>query len=260
MKISIVTISFNQRKYLKKCIDSILSQDYPNLEYIIVDPGSSDGSRELIESYGDKVIRVFEKDSGAADGLNKGFSMATGEILGFINSDDELLPGALKVIAESFQKHQGFDVISGCGYFTDSDGKRLKAIVPSKFTPWRYAMGVVSIFQQGTLFKRSAFLKTSGFNKENKTCWDGELFLDMALAGAKFMTIGSDIAIFRLHDGSITGSGRLNEIYQKERERLFLKSIGRPRKPLDRIYTVIAKIKKWLFEPSWLFRRLTHHC
>lgn len=260
MKISIITISFNQIEYLEQCIDSILNQDYPDLEYIVVDPGSTDGSRELIESYGNKIVSVFEKDSGAADGLNKGFSRATGEIIGFINSDDELLPSALKIIATTFQKNKSFDVISGCGYFTNAEGKRLKPIVPSKFRSWQYAMGAVSIFQQGTFFKRSAFLKTSGFNKDNKACWDGELFLDMALAGAKFMTIGNDIALFRLHDGSITGSGRLTDIYRKERERLFLKSIGRPRKPLDRAYAVIAKIKKWLFEPSWLFRRLTHHC
>ena len=68
MKISVVTISFNQAAYLGWCIDSVLSQDYPDIEYIIVDPGSNDESREIIESYGDRIIKVFEKDAGAADG------------------------------------------------------------------------------------------------------------------------------------------------------------------------------------------------
>ncbi|PMX34065.1 hypothetical protein C1Y26_29800 [Pseudomonas sp. MPR-R2A7] len=71
MKISIVTISFNQADYLKKCIDSVLSQHFNDLEYIVVDPGSTDGSREIIESYGDRLIKVFEKDTGAADGLKE---------------------------------------------------------------------------------------------------------------------------------------------------------------------------------------------
>ena len=94
MKISVVTISFNQAKYLRQCIDSVLNQNYQNIEYIIVDPGSTDGSRQIIESYGDRVIKIFEKDAGPADGLNMGFSRATGDIFYFINSDDYVLPGA----------------------------------------------------------------------------------------------------------------------------------------------------------------------
>ena len=95
MKISIVTISFNQEKYLRQCIDSVLSQTGCEVEYIVVDPGSTDRSREIIESYGDKIIRVFESDDGPADGLARGFGRATGRVYGWINSDDYLLPGAL---------------------------------------------------------------------------------------------------------------------------------------------------------------------
>ena len=86
MKISVVTISYNQAGYLKQCIDSVLNQDYPDIEYIIVDPGSTDGSREIIESYGDRVIKIFEPDTGPANGLNKGFHRATGDIFYFIKA------------------------------------------------------------------------------------------------------------------------------------------------------------------------------
>src|SRR5215469_3817006 len=103
MKITIVTLSFNQRDYLKEAIESIVGQHYPELEYIIVDPGSRDGSRELIEQFGSAVtIRLFEPDKGPADGLIKGFNLATGGIYGFINSDDALMPGALKRVADFF--------------------------------------------------------------------------------------------------------------------------------------------------------------
>ena len=96
MKFSVVTVSFNQRQYLEECLTSVLGQDYPSLEYIVVDPGSTDGSRELIESLGSRLAAVlFEPDQGAADGLNKGFQRASGEIFGFLNSDDALLPGAM---------------------------------------------------------------------------------------------------------------------------------------------------------------------
>src|SRR6056297_1925233 len=102
MKFSIVTISYNQVEFLSQCIDSVFSQDVEDLEYIIVDPGSTDGSRELIEAYSDRIVKVFEKDKGPADGLNKGFDVATGDVYGFINSDDYLLPGALRSVSDYF--------------------------------------------------------------------------------------------------------------------------------------------------------------
>ena len=87
MKFSVVTISFNQRQYLDEALCSVLTQDYPAIEYIVVDPGSTDGSRELIESFANRLARVvFEPDQGAADGLNKGFQHASGDIFGFLNS------------------------------------------------------------------------------------------------------------------------------------------------------------------------------
>src|SRR3974390_2320485 len=104
MKISIVTLSFNQRDYLQQALDSVLSQDYSNLEYIVVDPGSIDGSRELIRSYGARIAHtIFEPDRGAADGLNRGFASATGDVFGFLNADDILLPGSLKRVASFFE-------------------------------------------------------------------------------------------------------------------------------------------------------------
>ncbi len=257
MKISIVTISYNQAEYLKRCIDSILSQDHDDIEYIVVDPGSTDGSREIIQSYGDRIIKVFEKDSGAADGLNKGFAHATGEILGFINSDDELLPGALRTISLAFKKNPRAGAISGCGYFIDATGERIKPIIPSKFTAKRYTLGSVTLFQQGTFFKRDDFVRVGGFNPNNKTCWDGELFLDMAISGTRFYTIPNNVAHFRIHASSITGSGRLNEPYARDSERLFSKVFKRSRSHSDKYLMLLARLCKFFLEPSWLFRRAT---
>ena len=94
-RVSIVTISYNQAQFLERTILSVLDQDYPEIEYIVVDPGSTDGSREIIERYGSRISKVILRpDRGAADGLNSGFAEASGQILGFLNSDDTLLPGA----------------------------------------------------------------------------------------------------------------------------------------------------------------------
>ncbi len=258
MKISIVTISYNQAQFLEQAILSVINQNYHNIEYIVVDPGSTDGSRDIIEKYRSRISKVvLEKDVGAADGLNKGFSFATGDVLGFLNSDDVLLPNALARIASFFNTHPRVHVVSGCGYYTDSDGIRLRRIVPSKLTGWLYVHGGVSVFQQGTFFLAPYFRKVRGFNIENKTCWDGELFLDMALAGARFATIGDDIAHFRLHEGGITGSGRLEEEYRKDTARLFTKVTGREWSTLDAVQYMVARVAKGLVDPLYLLRRVS---
>src|SRR5262252_9768046 len=119
-KVSIVTISFNQSEFLERAIRSVLEQDYPNLEYIVVDPGSTDGSREIIDRYRSRIAKiVLEPDSGPADGLNKGFAHTTGDILGFLNSDDILFPGAI-TSAVSFLKSKDVDVVSGHATVIDS--------------------------------------------------------------------------------------------------------------------------------------------
>src|ERR1700744_4255154 len=102
LKFSVVTISFNQRQYLEEALRSVLTQEYPAIEYILVDPGSTDGSRELIEGFAGELDRVvFEPDQAAADGLNNGFQHASGDIFGFLNSDDVLLPGAMRSVADA---------------------------------------------------------------------------------------------------------------------------------------------------------------
>lgn len=258
MKISIVTISYNQGRFLERAILSVLTQNYADVEYIVVDPGSTDGSREIIEKYNNRISKVvLEKDSGAADGLNKGFSYASGDIFGFLNADDELLPNALSRIASYFYAHPKVDVVSGCGYFTDSEGVRLRRIVPSKFTAWLYAHGGITIFQQGTFFRAACFRKVGGFNIDNTTCWDAELLLDFASANARFATIGDDLAHFRLHKGGITGSRRLEEKFHRDSERLFVKATGRERNRLDPIQDIAARLLKGLLDPAYYLRRIS---
>lgn len=254
MKISVVTISFNQAKYLKQCIDSVLTQDYENFEHIIVDPGSKDESREIIGSYGDRIIRVFEEDTGPADGLNRGFSKATGDILGFINADDFLLPGALRTIANHFTRNGLDHFISGCGYIS-RPGQRQVRITPTRITKIAYLYRAVTVFQQGTFFPRWQYEKVGGFNANNATCWDGELFLELACAGFRHEVIRDNIAVFRIHGDSISGSGRLQAVYRADVDRLFRKKLGRKRNVFDAILSFILRIRKVLTR-SLFYRRL----
>ncbi|MGE5490052.1 MAG: glycosyltransferase family 2 protein [Actinomycetota bacterium] len=257
MKISIVTISYNQASFIEEAIRSITEQDGADVEYIVVDPGSTDGSRAVIDRYRDRIAAtVYERDDGPADGLNKGFALATGDVLGFINADDVLLPGALGRIAAYFSENPEVDAVCGCGWIVDGEGRRIRRIVPTHFSKRLFAYGAVTLFQQGVFFRRSAFLETGGFNRENRTCWDGELFLDMAANGCRFGLLFEDIAAFRIHGASISGSGRLEERYRKDLERLFAKVVGRERNAGDRVLAKVFRLEKWLVNPRATAARL----
>lgn len=242
MKISIVTVSFNQRHFLKEAIDSVLNQGYEELEYIVVDPGSTDGSRELIQTYGDRIAHViFEPDKGAADGLNKGFAVATGEIYGFLNSDDLLMPDSLRRVGDFFQKHPECGMVMGNGHKIDGEGNRTDEIIARDFSVRRHLYGGTRWLQQSTFFRREAYLRSPKFNIENRTCWDGELFVNLASQGIKIGYIDADLSAFRIHGASISGTGRLLETYLKDHGRVFRQFQGREWGWLDNLW-------KWLYQ------------
>jgi len=251
MKFSIVTISFNQRQYLDEALCSVLSQDYPEIEYIVVDPGSTDGSRELIESFANQLARVvFEPDRGAADGLNKGFQHASGDILGFLNSDDVLLPGAMRSVAQAFAQDSDCDIVMGNGFIIDAHGKRIRRIRAAGFTLERYFYGGATWLQQATFFRRAAFEAVGGFNVNNRSCWDGELLVDMVRKGAKVKYLNQDLALFRLHAKSITGSRRHSEMMKADADRMFSLSRGRRWTALDTVRAYLFRIERILTHPG----------
>jgi glycosyltransferase involved in cell wall biosynthesis len=251
MKFSVVTISFNQRQYLEEALRSVLTQDYPAIEYIVVDPGSTDGSRELIESFASQLERVvFEPDKGAADGLNNGFQHASGDIFGFLNSDDVLLPGALRSVAQAFAQDSDCNIVMGNGFIIDAQGKRIRRIRAAGFTLDRYFYGGATWLQQATFFRRAAFEAVGGFNVNNRSCWDGELLVDMVRKGAKVKYLNQDLALFRLHAKSITGSRRHSEMMKADADRMFSLSRGRRWTALDTVRAYLFRIERILTHPG----------
>jgi Glycosyltransferases involved in cell wall biogenesis len=255
MKLSIVTISFNQRKFLKQALDSVLDQGYSHLEYIVVDPGSTDGSRELIESYGSRISKViFEPDSGAAHGLNKGFEAATGEVCGFLNSDDLLMPGSLQMVANFFRQQPDYDIAMGNGHKVDGEGNCLEEIRARGYTVRRHLYGGCRWLQQSTFFRREVYLRSPKFNIANRTCWDGELFLNMIVSGAKVGYINADLSAFRIHNESISGTGRLQEMYMKDVRRMFRQVKGRDWGSIDEFWMFLYRVEGAMFRAKDRFR------
>lgn len=226
MKISVVTISYNQATFLKSCIDSVFSQNYPDVEHIVVDPGSTDGSREIIEAYGPKIKKVFEKDLGPADGLNKGFAQATGDIFCFLNSDDVFLPDAFNHIVNGFRRAKA-DVLYGHGIVIDQFGNKTRNVYSDGFSLSASAYGACILIQPSVFFTRAAYLKSGGFNIDNRSNWDGELFIDMGLAGARFKRVNESLSAYRVYGESITGSGKFAAAHQVHAKKMYEKISGR---------------------------------
>lgn len=206
--ISIVTISYNQAMYLEECILSVLNQKLNNVEYIVVDAGSSDGSLDILKRYEDQIdIVLVENDSGPADGLNKGFSLSHGSILGYINADDRLSANALQYVTRYFSSHPSIDVITGSISIIDTNGKkRFRSRSSDTFGFQEYCAGICMIGQQATFFRRSAFINAGMFNIDNRIAWDGELIVDMALAGSSIKRISRVLGEFRVHSDSLSTS------------------------------------------------------
>jgi glycosyltransferase involved in cell wall biosynthesis len=201
-RITVVTPSFNQAMFLEETIRSVLSQSYPNLEYIIMDGGSTDGSVEIIKKYETQLAYwTSGKDAGASDAIAKGFEKATGTILAYLNSDDVYLPGALQAVAAAMSDAR-VDVAYGNLTWIDGKGSVLGEQRQTPFTKLGYLFGGSTLQQPATFWKSDLYLKCGGMTPSFRFAFDTDLFFRFALNGARFKHINRFVAAFRIHSES----------------------------------------------------------
>ncbi len=248
-KISIITPSYNQAEFLERAILSVLNQNYPNLEYIIIDGGSTDGSVEIIKKY-EKYLAywVSEKDNGQADALNKGFSKSTGEILFYLNSDDVLLPGVLEKVSYVFKKRKEIDLVYGNKLLISPDDDIVSERRVTKWIPYLSKIGVFSkagfgIYLDAAFYKRSLYEKTEGFSLSLRNTLDTDMFFQMLNFSEKFYFLREYIIGFRLHKQSKTVSSG-QDIGVKETS--YLLSKYSPYKPS------YLRLFKYFFRLMWM--------
>ncbi|MBN9662465.1 MAG: glycosyltransferase [Acidobacteria bacterium] len=155
--VTIVTPSYNQAGFIRATIESVLTQDYPRIEYLVMDGGSTDGTAGIAAEYAGRLTFVSEPDGGQSDAINKGFRRARGEIVAWLNSDDVLLPGAVSAAVRAFQEAPEVGAIYGEGYCIDREGQvtgRFPATEP--FNLWRLTWVCDTILQQSVFFRRLA--------------------------------------------------------------------------------------------------------
>jgi len=201
-KISIVTPSYNQAQFLEKTILSILNQNYPNLEYIIIDGVSTDGSVEIIKKY-EKYLTfwVSEEDNGQADAINKGFKIATGDFIAWQNSDDVYLPGSFFKVAEKFKKHPNPDIVFGNVYLINENDEILKDM---RFVPFNLDHLIYydwNLSSQGIFWKRELFNRV-GYLKNYNVSFDLDWFIRLGKQTRKFSFIRSFLGGYRIHSKS----------------------------------------------------------
>jgi glycosyltransferase involved in cell wall biosynthesis len=237
MRISIVTNAFNQGKFLRRCLTSVLERNAVDLEYIVVDPGSTDQTAEILAEYeaqGDPRLKILrEPDKGPADGLNKGFAHATGDWFIYLNADDFFLPHALDRGAAAIKSHPKADCIYGDGYLTDINGIPTRRVISTPITAERFVWGRALVLQQSTFYKADSFRDLGGFNVENRTSWDAEILVDMSLKGMNLVHVPELWSAFVIHGDSITGSQRHAAESKKNHERIFKRVVGRSRTDAD---------------------------
>jgi glycosyltransferase involved in cell wall biosynthesis len=160
--VSIITPSYNQAEFLEETINSVLGQDYAPFEYIVVDGGSQDGTLEIIKKYEGRITRwISEPDYGQTDAINKGFSLATGDIFAWLNSDDTYLPGAVSEAVSYLQSHPHIGMVYGKAYYIDEQSRRV-ALYPAGETDYRRLRRGVTTIPQQTMFFRSELWKMVG--------------------------------------------------------------------------------------------------
>jgi glycosyltransferase involved in cell wall biosynthesis len=201
-KISIVTPSFNQGQFLEETIRSVLLQNYPNLEYIIMDGGSTDDSLDVIRKY-EKYLAYWqsEKDDGQSDAIARGFNRSTGNILSWLNSDDILLPGALLDIGKTFARNPATGVVFGNTLVINSDSTEVNRYFwPAKLFRYHWSLGQY-VGQESCFWRREVYDRVGGLNPDKFFVMDYDLLFRM-WETARFKKVRRFLGGYRIHEGA----------------------------------------------------------
>ena len=221
-RISIITPSFNQARFIERTILSVLGQDYPDLEYIVMDGGSSDGTIEILKKYEGRLTWISEKDEGQADAINKGMRRAHGEVIAYMNSDDLYEPGTLLRVGSYFAEHPDAHWVTGKCRIIDERDREVRRLITAykNFLLRHYSYSVLlvtnPVSQPATFWRRTMLEDIGYFNKEEHLVMDYDYWLR---AGQRrpLAVLDGYLASFRVHPSSKTSSSFLTT-FERELE------------------------------------------
>lgn len=208
--VSIITPSYNQGIFIRETIDSVLKQSYPNIEYVIIDGGSTDNTIEILKEYGSKIKWISEKDNGQADAINKGIALTQGKFIGWLNSDDTYLDDAIYKLVSFMVENEDVDMVYGEGWYVDKNGNITERYLTEEFSKERLGEQCI-ICQPTALFSRKIVEEVGMLDAEYQLGMDYELWLRIANKG-KVVHILDYVATSRMYDENKTLS-RKKEAY-----------------------------------------------
>ena len=200
--VTIVTPSYNMAPLLPATIESVLSQDYPRIEYIVADGGSTDGSLEILERYRDRLRWFTGKDKGPSDAAHRGFLEARGEVFAWLNADDVYLPGAVRSGVEYLAAHPDIDVVYGEAWWIDEQGAVIRRYPTLPFDPKTLERDC--FICQPAAFIRASSYKRCGLDPDVARSFDYDLWIRMAKQNFRFASVPEYLAGSRMHSGSKT--------------------------------------------------------
>lgn len=229
--VSVITPAYNREDLVGEVIESVLAQDYPNVEHIVLDDGSTDGTLDVIRSYEGRICGFSHENMGEARTVNKGFGMAQGEIMGVVNSDDPLLPGAISKMVEHLLTNPDALVAYPDWLLIDGEGNTLREEVTYDYDylnmlRWHYCMP-----GPGAFFRRELVEETGGRDPSFRYANDFDLWLRAGLLGS-FVRVPETLATFRLHPGARTVSD-LGRVMAEEHLRMTDKVFAAPNLPAE---------------------------
>jgi len=251
--IALVTPSYGQGAFIRATIDSVLGQAYPKLRYVVMDGGSADATPEILAGYGDRLDWWSGRDGGQADAINKGFARVSGEIMGWVNSDDLLLPGTLAYVARFFRDHPEIDLVYGHRIIIDESGKEVGRWVLPRHDP--AALALTDYVPQETMFWRARLWNAVGpLNTGFHYAMDWDLLLRAQRAGFRFRRLPRFLGCFRVHGEQKTA--QTAELTQ-EMDQLRAAHFGRPISQQEisrglRLYQLRQLAWDWRYRLGWL--------
>jgi glycosyltransferase involved in cell wall biosynthesis len=195
--VSVITPSLNAAQFLETTIRSILAQDYPHIEYLVMDGGSTDGTLDILRSYADRLTYFSAKDDGAADAINKGFAKSRGEILAWLGADDTYLPDAVSKAVKAFDAHPDAAVVYGEGYWTGADEEVLGRYPTVPYDPQMFSREC-SICQPAAFIRRDTMEAVGMLNPALRASFDYDLWIRLAKR-YRFAHIPDHLANSRMH-------------------------------------------------------------
>ncbi|HJT86875.1 MAG TPA: glycosyltransferase family 2 protein [Bryobacteraceae bacterium] len=204
--VTIVTPSYNMARFLPAAIESVLSQDYPRIEYLVKDACSTDGTLAVLERHAASFRYTTIRDSGPAEAIRNGFREARGEILAWLNADDAYEPGAVRRAVKYLAAHPEVDVVYGDGWWIDEDGRRIRPYPTRPFDA--EAFHRECFLCQPAVFFRARAYQDCEIDTSLKTVFDYDLWIRMAAAGRRFAYLQAHLANTRMHRETLTLGSR----------------------------------------------------